>query len=123
MECIIKKHPEYNVISSSESKLGLFSQKKKMANLHVKDGKRHLYGFFWCCNKDKHPPCMDSWFSKIDENSFVSHHVREAKINVSPLAETVSNNTVVKTSLVPILMNPWDSPEYENFYGMSQYES
>eukprot|EP00957_Ditylum_brightwellii_P013219 997605-Ditylum_brightwellii.AAC.1 len=61
MERIIKKHLQYNAISSSENKLGLYIQKKKMANLHIKDGKRHLYRFFWSCNKDEHPPYMDSW--------------------------------------------------------------
>eukprot|EP00957_Ditylum_brightwellii_P178906 13627662-Ditylum_brightwellii.AAC.1 len=30
---------------------------------------------------------------------------------------------VVKTTLVPIQMNPWDSREYEMLYGLSQYES
>mmetsp|Transcript_24440 Transcript_24440/g.35490 ORF Transcript_24440/g.35490 Transcript_24440/m.35490 type:complete len:361 (+) Transcript_24440:629-1711(+) len=123
LERIIKKHPEYDAISSNENKLGLYSQKKKMANLHVKDGKRCMYRFFWCCNKDEHPPSMDSWSSEIDENSFISRRVREAKITVYSSAETVSNNTEVKTSLVPIPMNPWDSTEYENFYGKSECES
>ena len=123
LERIIKKHPEYDAISSSQNKLGLYSQKKKMANLHVKDGKRCMYRFFWCCNKDEHPPCMDSWSSEIDDNSFVCRRVGEAKITVSPSTETVSNKTVDTTSLVPIPMNPWDSTEYENFYGKSQYES
>eukprot|EP00957_Ditylum_brightwellii_P087950 6697837-Ditylum_brightwellii.AAC.1 len=123
MERIIMEHPQYAAISSSRNKLGLYSQKKKMAYLHVKDGKSHLYGFYWCCNKDEYPPCMDSWCSKIDEYSFVSCHVKEPNTNISPSAETVSNNTVIKTSGVPIPINPWHSKEYEMFYGMSQNES
>jgi hypothetical protein len=94
LERIIKKHPEYDAISNSENKLGLYSQKKKMANIHVKDGKRRMYRFFWCCNKDEHPSCMDSWSSEIDENSFISRRLREAKITVSPSTETVSNKAV-----------------------------
>eukprot|EP00957_Ditylum_brightwellii_P180642 13760709-Ditylum_brightwellii.AAC.1 len=115
MERMIMKHPQCNAISSSENKLGLCSQKKKMVNLHVKDGKRHLYRFYWCCNKGEHPPCMDSWYSEIGEYSFVSCCVKEANVNISSLTETVSNNTVIMTSGVLIPMNPWDSKEYEMF--------
>eukprot|EP00957_Ditylum_brightwellii_P086719 6598163-Ditylum_brightwellii.AAC.3 len=71
MECIIMKHPYYDAISRSENKLGLYSQRRKMANLYLKDEKRHVYRFYWCCNKDEHPPCVESWYSKIDEYSFV----------------------------------------------------
>eukprot|EP00957_Ditylum_brightwellii_P177331 13507912-Ditylum_brightwellii.AAC.1 len=123
MEHIIMKYPQYDAISSSENKLGLYSQKRKMANLHLKDGKRCAYRFYWCCNKDEHPPCMDSWYSRVDEYSFVFCHVKEANANITPLTETVSNNTVIKMSGVPILTNPWDSKEYEMFYGMQQNES
>eukprot|EP00957_Ditylum_brightwellii_P161643 12307095-Ditylum_brightwellii.AAC.1 len=94
------KHPQYDAISSSENKLGLYCQKKKMANLHVKDGK-----------------------SNIDEYSFLSYCVKKVNFNISPLTETVSDNTVIKTSGVPIPINPWDSKEYEMFYCMRQNES
>jgi hypothetical protein len=47
----------------------------------------------------------------------------EAKITINSSTETVSNKTVDTTSLVPIPMNPWDSTEYENFYGKSECES
>eukprot|EP00957_Ditylum_brightwellii_P148372 11295805-Ditylum_brightwellii.AAC.1 len=120
MERIIMKHPHYDLISSSENKLGLYSQRRKMANLHLKDGKRHVYRFYWCCNKDEHLLCMDSWYSKINEYSFVTHRVKEANANITPLTETVSNNTVIKKSGVPIPINPWDSKEYEMFYVMRQ---
>eukprot|EP00957_Ditylum_brightwellii_P180242 13730864-Ditylum_brightwellii.AAC.1 len=123
MEHIIMKHPQYDAISSSENKLGLYSRKKKMANLDVKDGNRHLYMFYCCCKKDDHPQCIDSWYSKVDKYSFVSCCLEEANINTSPLTETVSNNTVIKTSGVPIPINPWDSKEYKMFNGMTQNES
>eukprot|EP00957_Ditylum_brightwellii_P119570 9123126-Ditylum_brightwellii.AAC.1 len=76
LDHIVIKHPQYEEFCSCTNHVGLYMQRQEIKNLRLKDGERHKYRFYWCCNENENCTDMDSWYCGLDKYSFMAQPVK-----------------------------------------------